>query len=126
MSDTSLERIGQIGIRVHDVERAAAFYRDRLGLRHLFTASGMAFFECGGVRLLLGPPEGPGLEGPASILYFQVGDIGGACEALRSRGVRIEQEPHRVASLERHDVWIAHFRDSEDNLHALLSEVPRE
>ena len=75
-------RIGQIAVNVKDIDRAVAFYRDRLGLRFLFTAPpNMGFFDCGGVRLMLGVPTEPRFEHPSSILYFQVDDIAG-----RARG----------------------------------------
>jgi catechol-2,3-dioxygenase len=58
---------------VHDTERATAFYRDVLGLKHLFTAGQLAFLDCGGVRLMLSPPSGPQYDHPSSILYFKCG-----------------------------------------------------
>ena len=70
-----IANIGQISIIVKDVERATAFYRDVLGLPLLFTVPGMAFFDCGGVRLMLGTPSSPEYDHPSSILYFRVPDI---------------------------------------------------
>jgi methylmalonyl-CoA/ethylmalonyl-CoA epimerase len=121
----TLSKIGQIAVNVRDVARATEFYRATLGLKHLFSAPGLAFFDCGGVRLMLGIPEKPELDHPSSILYFEVEDIQAATAALRNRGVRFEGDPHRVAQLERHDVWLAEFRDSEENVLALMSHVPR-
>lgn len=120
-----LRSVGQIALTVHDLDRAVAFYRDALGLRFLFRAGErMAFFECGGTRIMLGLPESPGAEGGASILYFRTGGIEGAHEVLRSRGVRFEAEPHRVARLEDHELWMGFFRDSEENLLAIMEEKP--
>ncbi len=73
-----IQNIGQISIIVHDLPRATAFYRDALGLPLLFTAGSMAFFDCGGVRLMLGPASSPELDHPSSILYFPVPDINAA------------------------------------------------
>lgn len=126
MSDAiSLSRVGQIHVNAHDLDRAAAFYRDALGLRELFRVPRMAFFDCGGVRLMLGLPEKPEFDHPSSVLYFDVADIEGAHRALAGRGVRFETAPHFVAPLGAKDLWMAFFRDSEGNLMALQSEVAR-
>jgi methylmalonyl-CoA/ethylmalonyl-CoA epimerase len=120
-----ITRVGQIAIRVHDVERATAFYRDKLGLPLLFTAGNLAFFNCGGVRLMLDIPEKPEFDHPSSILYFAVPDIAAAHREMLATGVRFEDEPHVIARMPDHDLWMTFFRDSEQNLLALMSEVPR-
>jgi catechol 2,3-dioxygenase-like lactoylglutathione lyase family enzyme len=120
-----LNRIGQISINVHDVKRATAFYRDVLGMRFLFEAPNLAFFDCGGVRLMLGPPEKPEFDHPGSILYYRVEDIQVAYEVLKSRGVRFEGEPHLVARMPDHELWMAFLRDLDHNLLALMSEIRR-
>ena len=120
-----LDRIGQIAINVKDLERATAFYRDALGMRPLFQAPRLAFFDCGGIRLMLSPPEKPEFDHPGSILYYEVDDIKAAHTALRGRGVPFEGEPHVVAQLPAHDLWMTFCRDSEGNLLALMSEVRR-
>jgi methylmalonyl-CoA/ethylmalonyl-CoA epimerase len=119
-----IERIGQIAIPVADLERAVAFYSDVLGLRLLFRAPpGLAFFDCGGVRLMLSRPEGADTPAHAGILYYLVPDIGAAHAALLGRGVIFAQAPQLVARLPDHELWLALCRDSEDNLLALMSEV---
>jgi catechol 2,3-dioxygenase-like lactoylglutathione lyase family enzyme len=120
-----IARLGQVSINAHDVGRATAFYRDALGLPLLFSAGGMAFFDCAGVRLMLSLPEKPEFDHASSILYFTVADIEAAHRRLRSAGVRFEDEPHVIARMPSHDLWMAFFRDSEDNVMALMSEVPR-
>jgi methylmalonyl-CoA/ethylmalonyl-CoA epimerase len=121
-----ITRLGQIAINAHDVERAAAFYRDVLGLKLLFKAPpGLAFFDCGGVRLMLDRAEKPEFNHPSSILYFAVPDIQAAYAKMKESGVRFEDEPHEIAKMPTHDLWMTFFRDSEDNLLALMSEVAR-
>jgi len=120
-----ITRVGQIAIPVHDVERATAFYRDTLGLPLLFTAGKLAFFNCGGLRLMLDVPEKPEFDHPSSILYFAVADIAAAHRQMLATGVRFEDEPHVIAKMPDHDLWMTFFRDSEQNLLALMSEVPR-
>ena len=115
--------LAQISINAHDLQRATAFYRDKLGLRLLFTAGQMAFFDCGGVRLMVTCAEQPELDHPSSILYFTVPDIAAAHQQMRAGGVRLEGEPHMIAKMPTHDLWMVHFYDSEDNLLALMSEV---
>ena len=120
-----LARIGQIAINAHDVDRATAFYRDVLGLEHLFSAGQLSFFDCGGVRLMLDKPEKPEFDHPSSILYFQVEDIRAAHKRLSEAGAKFEDEPHVIAQMQEYDLWMTFFRDSEDNLLALMSEVRR-
>jgi catechol 2,3-dioxygenase-like lactoylglutathione lyase family enzyme len=120
-----ISRLGQVAINVHDIDRATAFYRDQLGLALLFTAGKLAFFDCGGVRLMLDTPEKPEFDHPSSILYFTVADIAAAHRQMLANGVRFEDEPHVIARMPSHDLWMVFFRDSEQNLLALMSEVPR-
>jgi len=122
--DLGLTQIGQIGVNVHDVKRAVGFYRDTLGMRLLFEIPNAAFFDCGGVCLMLSLPEQPEFDRSASIIYYKVPNIRATFETLSSRGVRFEGEPHFIARMPDHDLWMAFFRDSEGNLLALMSEVP--
>jgi len=117
-------RLGQIAINVHDTDRATAFYRDILGLPLLFTAGSLAFFDCGGVRLMLTRPEKPEFDHPGSVLYFTVPDIVSAHRQMLSRGVGFEDEPHLIARMPTHELWMTFFRDSEQNLLALMCELP--
>jgi methylmalonyl-CoA/ethylmalonyl-CoA epimerase len=119
--------LAQIAVVVHDLGKAVAFYRDTLGIKLLFEVPSAAFFDCGGVRLMLALPDAahPELDHPPSILYLRVDDIAGACRMLEARGVRLEGVPHVVGQLGNRDVWLAHFYDMENNLHALTSEVER-
>jgi predicted enzyme related to lactoylglutathione lyase len=120
-----ITQIGQIAINVHDTDRAVEFYRDALGLKFLFRAGHLAFFDCGGVRLMLTPPEKPEFDHPASILYFKVSDIQAAHARIVQRNVKTEGEPQVIARMPDHDLWLAAFRDSESNLMAFMSEVRR-
>ena len=127
--DVGVSRIGQIAFTVSDLPRAVAFYRDVLGLPFLFEAPpSMAFFDCGGTRLMLAPPERDGAVAGQqfnSVLYFTVAAIQDAARALGERGVRFEQPPHLVARLAAIDLWMAFFRDPDGHMLALMSEVPR-
>lgn len=120
-----ISRLGQIAINAHDIDRATAFYRDQLGLPLLFTAGKLAFFDCGGVRLMLDVAGKPEFDHPSSILYFSVPDIATAHRQMLANGVRFEDEPHVIAKMPDHDLWMTFFRDSEQNLLALMSELPR-
>ncbi len=126
MTDPSrpeIRHIGQIAIVVHDTDRAVAFYRDILGLKLLFTAGQLAFFECGGVRLMLTHPSSKEFDHPSSILYFKVDDIQQAYAWLVSQKVKTEGEPNLVAKMPDHDLWLAGFRDSEGNVMEFMAEV---
>lgn len=121
-----LSVIGQISVTVQDLDRAVAFYRDKLGMQFLFRVPGMAFFNCSGVRLLLGLSEDESADVHASVIYYKVDDLEGTCEELRSRDVAFDSEPHKIADMPDHELWMAFFRDSEMNLMALMAEKPRE
>jgi methylmalonyl-CoA/ethylmalonyl-CoA epimerase len=118
-----LTQIGQINVPVHDLPRAIAFYRDALGMKFLFEVPRMGFFDCAGVRLLLALPEDEGDHHPSSVLYFKVDDIQGATASLRDRSVKITSEPHLIARMPDHDLWMSFFEDSEGNTMALMSEI---
>jgi methylmalonyl-CoA/ethylmalonyl-CoA epimerase len=122
MSGVQPTHIAQVAITVGELERAKRFYRDSLGLIHLFDAPpGLSFFQCGETRLMLSRSEGRGTGGN-SILYYSVEDIEAAYRQLAAEGVRFEEEPKRIARVGAKDVWLAIARDSEDNLIGFMSE----
>ena len=121
-----LSSIGQIFIRAVNLDRAIRFYRDILGMPFLFQAPPqMAFFKCGEISVMLGVPENPELDHPASIIYYLVPDIAAAHSTLRDRGVEFATEPHLVHRAPDHELWLAEFRDSEGNVLALMSRKPQ-
>src|SRR5712692_9639713 len=91
-----LSTIGQIFVRARDLDRAVRFYQDTLGMPFLFRVPDMAFFQCGGTTLMLGSPESPKFDHPASIVYYLVPDIEAAHGALRGRGAEFVTPPHLV------------------------------
>ena len=119
-----LAQIGQIAISVQDLERAVAFYRDKLGIQYLFMASNLAFFDCAGTRLMLSTPEPGQAHSGNSIIYFTVADIDAAYRELVERGVSFDDQPHIIADMGTYDLWMAFLRDSEHNLLGIMSEVP--
>lgn len=121
MLDLSQSRVGQIAIVCKDVARATAFYRDALGVRFLFSAGpNLSFFDCGGLRLMLSTAEGTATG--TSVLYYFVTDIEGTKRSLAAKGVKFIDEPHLIARMPDHDLWLAEFRDSEDNVCAVMEE----
>lgn len=122
ITTTGLQRIHQISLRTQDTARAVAFYRDALGLKLLFEAPPqLAFFEYGGVRLMLSPAE-PEFDHQGSVIYFAVDDIKATHAALTAAGVQFRNEPHMIAKLPDREIWLADFLDSEGNVLALMSE----
>lgn len=119
-----LNDIGQIAISVRDVGVARDFYHDALGMQLLFEASGMAFFQCGATRLMLGP-SGEAVRRDGTLLYFRVADLPGVHSALTERGVSFTQAPHLVARMKSHDLWMAFLKDPDGNTLGLMSEVAR-
>ena len=119
-----LSHIGQIAVPVSDVDRATAYYRDILGMRFLFQAPpGLAFFDCAGVRLMLDAPAKAQANNYSSVIYYKVPDLQAAYDELTARGVVFETKPHPIAKLPDHELWMAFFRDPDDNLLALMSEL---
>lgn len=121
--DLGLGAIGQIAMNTTDIPRAVRYYRDALGMRLLFEVPPkMAFFDCAGVRLMLSLPENAEYDHPGSVLYFRVDDIAQAHAALKERGVNFADEPHLVARMPDHELWMTFFKDTEGNTLALMSE----
>ena len=119
-----LSQIGQISVPVSDVDRAIAFYRDMLGMRFLFKAPpGLGFFDCAGVRLMLDGPAKAQANNYSSVIYYKVPDLNASYEALIAKGVTFEAKPHLIAKMPDHELWMAFFRDPDDNTLALMSEV---
>jgi len=121
----ALDRIGQIAINAKDIGRAVRFYRDTLGMRFLFEFPNLAFFDCGGVRLMLGSSESAEFDHPGSVIYYKVKDINASFDTLQKRGVEFIDRPHLIAKMEDHDLWLVTFRDTEGNTLALMCEMPR-
>ena len=125
-TDFGLSTIEQIAVNAQDIDRAVAFYRDKLGMKLLFSVPpSLAFFDCNGIRLMLSLPPKPEFDHESSIIYFKVEDIQGAYATLTERGVQFEEAPIFVADMGTYDLWLASFRDSENNLLALMAHVPK-
>jgi methylmalonyl-CoA/ethylmalonyl-CoA epimerase len=121
----SLNRIGQIALSTADVDRAEAFYRDVLGLRHLYRYGDLTFFDCGGVRLLIEKARDPAQITPGSPLYFTCHDIALTVAALTERGAVFGGPPHLIARMPDHDLWMAFFSDPDGHTLALMQEAPK-
>lgn len=117
-----LGEVAQIALTVTDIEASTAFYRDTLGLPHMFTAGNMAFFDCGNLRLLLGLAEGVEPAPATSVLYFRVNDIDAAHATLLASKVRHEGPPIVAHRAENYDLWLAFFHDPDGNMLALMEE----
>ena len=118
--------LGQVALTVRDVARSTAFYRDQVGLRFLFGAGPtLAFFDLGGVRLMLSAPEGDFVPGSSTVLYIKVQDIDLAFREMSARGVGFVDEPHLIAAMPDHDLWMTFFRDPDGHTLALMCERAR-
>lgn len=120
-----LSRVGQVAMSVADVDRAEAFYEGALGLRKLYRFGDLVFFDCAGLRLMIGKAEEPADVARASTLYFRCADMALAVAELKRRGAVFVGEPHLIAPMEDHDLWMAFFRDPDDHLLALMQEAPK-
>jgi methylmalonyl-CoA/ethylmalonyl-CoA epimerase len=123
MSNLRDARIGQIAIVCTDVARATTFYRDTLGLPFLFGAGpSLSFFQCGTVRLMLSTSENAQQDRLSSMLYYVVTDIEGTHRDLTAKGVAFIDQPHMIAQMPDHQLWLSSFTDSEGNTLALMEE----
>ncbi len=120
-----LETVGQIAITVSNLERSRSFYWNLLGMKFLFDAPNMAFFQCGAVRFMIGTAGKPVQPG-GTIVYFRVEDIHAAHAALATRGVEFMQKPHLVARMPEHDLWMAFLADPDRNPIGLMCELERD
>lgn len=123
MDTAMIKFVGQIGIPVKDINRALDFYKNKLGLSLLFNTDGMAFFECNGLRLMLTLPEKEEFAHSSLVIYFQVNNIKDTYERLVDKEVTFIDTPHVVTKMEQTETWMVFFKDTEDNTHALMSEV---
>lgn len=123
-SSVHFDKIGQIAITVREVARSKVFYQDTLGMKFLFEAGDLCFFQCGEIRLMIGVSEQPVSLG-GTILYFKVEDIHKTHALLREQGVVFHQAPHLVAKMPDHDLWIAFLKDPDENVIGVMSEIPR-
>jgi len=116
-------KIGQIAVNVENVERAVEFYKEVIGLPLLFETNGLAFFQCGDTRLLLSRPETEAFDHPSSVLYFTVDDLQSEVARMEAAGATFIDEPHMVAKMGNTETWMAFFKDTEGNTHAIMSEI---
>jgi len=118
-------RIQQVGLTVSDLSRAVAFYRTTLGLHLLMETNGMAFFDLGGTRLMLGTDtDRPDVSRPTAIVYFDTADFYASVATLKQRGVSFVAPIETVARTATGTLMLAEFRDPDGNALAVMGEVP--
>ena len=126
-SRTALSRIKQVALPVRDIGEATRFYRDTLGMRHLFDAPpALSFFDCGGVQLMLAGPEGQGKDGDKqhAVLFYDVSDIKATHATIKSSGAKSLEEPRVIARMNGREIWISSVSDGQGNVVSLMSDVP--
>jgi catechol 2,3-dioxygenase-like lactoylglutathione lyase family enzyme len=124
MTTPAIEHIGQLSLYIRDPERTTAFYRDVLGLKHLYTFGNLVFFEVGDTRLFLSLPE-QGDWRESSTVYFQVPDIQAAWAAVTANSATVESPPHMIHRWESGlEEWMAFFKDPDGNMLAFMAQVP--
>lgn len=121
MPGIEVNGLGQVSLVADDVARATTFYRDIVGLKHLFEGGGMSFFDIGGVRLAIGPKGGEAAHG-SSILYYRVDDIDAAHAKLDAKRVPVLEAPQEVHRQGNTALWLAFYNDTENNAFALMEE----
>jgi methylmalonyl-CoA/ethylmalonyl-CoA epimerase len=127
MPAVSFSKIRQIALPVRDIGEATRFYRDILGLRHLFDAPpGLSFFDCGGVQLMLAGPAGQGKDGDQqhAVLFYDVADIKDTHARIKSAGAKSLEEPRVIARMNAREIWVSSVSDGQGNVVSLMSDVP--
>ena len=114
--------IGQIALHVTDADRAEAFYQDALGLTRLYRFGELVFFDCGGVRLMLEGGHPPVSSDTSFCLYYRVENISASVAEMKVKGVNFDDEPHLIARMPDHELWMAFFKDPDGNQLALMDE----
>lgn len=113
--------LAQIARSVRNIGQAEDWYKNVLGLPHLYTFGNLAFFDCNGTRLMLSQESAVAAE---SILYLRVGNIAAAHELLQSRGVEFINAPHMI---HRHadgtEEWLSMFKDPEGRPLGIMSQA---
>jgi methylmalonyl-CoA/ethylmalonyl-CoA epimerase len=126
-TQVALSKIRQIALPVRDTSEAKRFYRDILGLRHLFDAPpALSFFDCGGVQLMLAGPDGQGKDGDQqhAVLFYDVADIKGTHARIKSSGAQSLEEPRVITRMNGREIWISSISDGQGNVVGLMSDVP--
>ena len=118
----ALDRIGQIALPVSDPDRAEAFYGQTLGLEKLFRFGSLVFFDCAGVRLMLEGSAKAVQPGAGVCHYFKVDSIPDSVAELKEKGLRFEDDPHLIARMPDHELWMTFFKDPDGHLLALMEE----
>ncbi len=118
--------LGQVALTVSDVARTTVFYRDLVGLPFLFAAGpALAFLDLGNVRLMLSAGEGPYTPGSSTVLYLKVQDIRATHAEMQGRGVEFLDDPHLIAPMPDHDLWMCFLKDPDGHTLGLMSERPK-
>ena len=124
-ANIEVEKIGQIAIAISDLKKSVQFYQDILGLELLFEVpTGLAFFDCGGTRLMLTTLQGKEEDHHTSTIYYKVSDIHSTTQLLQNKGVTFEREPQLAAKMADHELWIGFLRDPDNNLVGIMAELP--
>ena len=126
-SKVSLSRIKQIALPVREIAEAKRFYRDTLGMRHLFDAPpALSFFDCGGVQLMLAGPEGQGKDGEQQhgVLFYDVSNIKDTHATIEASGARTLEQPRVIARMNGREIWVSSVSDGQGNVVGLMSDTP--
>ena len=117
---TTLAKLAQIALSTRDLPKAIAFYRDTLGLALMFEASGMAFFDAGGTRLMIGPAHHEGALQNNTYIYFDAGDWYETELALTTRGVKFERAAEVLQRAVGKEHALRFFKDPDGNALAIM------
>jgi methylmalonyl-CoA/ethylmalonyl-CoA epimerase len=117
-----LAQLGQIALPVSDADRSEAFYGGALGLPKLFRFGNLVFFDCAGVRLMLERSAKPVTPSTGVCHYFKVGAMDAAVAELTTKGVVFLDQPHLIAKMPDHELWMTFFNDPDGHLLALMEE----
>src|SRR5688572_3144804 len=117
-----LNVVGQVSLTVDDIEAAEKFYVEGLKLRKLYRFGNLLFLDCAGLRLFIEASNEKPFVPKSSVLYFRVPDLTIAVGQLRHNGVDFVDQPHLIAPMEDHDLWMTFFKDPAGNLHGLMQE----
>jgi catechol 2,3-dioxygenase-like lactoylglutathione lyase family enzyme len=114
--------LGQVARTTKRFEESHQWYREVLGLPELYSFGNLAFYDLGGVRLMLTEEDGD--QASESILYLRVPEIHSAKAELEGKGVKFINAPHLIHCHEDGtEEWMAAFQDNEGRPLQLMMQV---
>jgi catechol 2,3-dioxygenase-like lactoylglutathione lyase family enzyme len=123
-------RASRMILRVSDLDRSTAFYRDRVGLKLQSLNEEFAVFDAGGMILMLEHlPKAPSSPSAGLAAFTEIvlesADVLATHAAMQARGVPFKRDPRAVTSDDTRVMYAADFRDPDGHVLSIAGWMPR-